>query len=92
MGKIVLSGEFVVPEEILEAVKAALPEHVEDALRGSGVLKCEITEKEGEPGVFKVYEEFVSRPRFYEHQENLSKTEWAEITKTCRRNYRIEEV
>jgi len=91
MGKIILSGSIQVPEDEIEKIRVALPDHVSKTLSEEGCLIFEVKESETEAGVFSVYEEFKSKEAFGHHQKRVKESEWATITKNVTRNYQIKE-
>ena len=90
MSKVTLSGFIVVPSEDLDAVREALPEHVERTRAEEGCLVFSVEESVTEPGQFEVYEEFDSKEAFEHHQKRAAGSEWGAITGNVSRHYAIE--
>lgn len=91
MGKVILEGYIVVPEDDLKAVTAALPTHIELTRKEVGCLQFEVTPKPGSPNVFTVYEVFVDRFAFESHQQRVRESAWGAITGQVERHYEIRE-
>lgn len=86
---VTLSGYIDVPEERLEAVRAALPEHVLLTRAEPGCLRFEVIESSSTPGRFAVSEEFDSPEAFRAHQLRASQSDWGRISEGLPRNYKI---
>ncbi|KPJ90263.1 MAG: antibiotic biosynthesis monooxygenase [Gammaproteobacteria bacterium SG8_11] len=91
MSKIILKGHIVVPAEDLEAVKAALPLHIELTQQEAGCLIFDVTQDETQKNIFNVYEEFIGRSSFEAHQDRVRTSSWGEVTKNVERHYQIKE-
>lgn len=89
MGKVTLSGYIVVENEDLAAVKQALAEHKCLTLAESGCLVFDVTPTPGNPNRFDVYEEFVDRNAFEQHQARTKASPWGKITANVARHYQI---
>ncbi|MEM0955854.1 MAG: putative quinol monooxygenase [Pseudomonadota bacterium] len=92
MKKIVLSGHLEVPDRDLDAVRRALPGHVEATRRETGCITFEITEDPAQPGSFVVYEEFSSWEAFEYHQQRAGDSRWGQVAAASQRHYAIEEI
>ena len=88
-GKTTLTGYLLVPGDRIEAVRAALPRHIELSRSEPGCLAFEVTENASEPGRFAVHEAFTNRAAFDAHQRRAAASAWAGITAGMERNYRI---
>ena len=71
MEKVVLRGYIYVTGKDLEAVRGALPEHVELTLAEPGCLIFQVTEDPHQAGLFSVYEAFDSPESFQAHQSTV---------------------
>ncbi len=91
---IVLAGYIDVPRDRLEAVAAALPDHILLTRAEPGCLSFEVTPDPSHPGGrFIVAERFTDRAAFDAHQTRAGASPWAEITAGVPpRHYKIEEV
>jgi len=89
MQKVILSGHIEVPAEDIEAVRAALPDHISNTLAEKGCLVFEVKEHPTNPGVFSVYEEFTSQEAFELHQKRVKESAWDATTKNVVRHYTI---
>ncbi|XAW88109.1 antibiotic biosynthesis monooxygenase [Vibrio sp. CDRSL-10 TSBA] len=89
MAKVTLSGYIVVENEDLAAVKQALAEHKRLTHAESGCLVFDVTPTPGNPNRFDVYEEFVDRNAFEQHQARVKASAWGKITANVARHYQI---
>ena len=89
MEKVVLRGYIYVTGKDLEAVRGALPEHVELTLAEPGCLIFQVTEDPHQAGLFSVYEAFDSPESFQAHQNRVQASYWGKITVDVRRDYEI---
>ena len=88
---IVLSGHIDVPEDRIEAVRAALPTHIALTRAEPGCLSFLIVEERCRPGRFNVSERFTDRAAFDAHQDRTKASEWALITAGIPRSYTVTE-
>lgn len=89
---IVLTGYIDVPADRLDAVRAALPDHVALTRVEPGCLSFEVHEDPQVPGRFTVAERFVDRDAFDAHQTRTGASPWADITAGLARHYAISEL
>ena len=89
VSKVILSGHILVRRHEIDAVKAALPEHIARTRAESGCLVFEVKEDQNALGRFSVYEEFSSPEAFAHHQKRASASEWGTITQNVTRHYTI---
>lgn len=87
--RIRLKGAMICTADRLEAVRAALPEHICLTRQELGCLLFEVTETAG--GRFEVNELFADRAAFDAHQARGGASVWAEVTKGLPRDYQITE-
>ncbi|MCG7492123.1 putative quinol monooxygenase [Thalassobius sp. Cn5-15] len=85
-----LTGAMICPPERLEAVRAALPDHIRLTRAEPGCLRFEVTEGSG--GRFEVDELFSDRAAFDAHQARGAASVWAKVTAGLPREYEISEV
>ena len=86
----VLTGHVDVPAERLDAVRAALPEHIRLTRAEEGCIRFDVTERAEPVGRFEVSEAFTTPAAFKAHQLRGSKSAWAVVTKDIPRHYSIE--
>ncbi|WP_425046587.1 putative quinol monooxygenase [Primorskyibacter sp. S87] len=86
---VTLTGFFDVPEEALEEVRAALPEHVYLTRAEPGCEYFEVFESVSEPGRFAVSERFKDAASFRAHQDRAEASDWGRITRDYPRSYDI---
>ena len=91
MTNLILSGYIEVPADILDAVRAELPRHIELTLAEDGCIVFKVEEDEETPGRFSVYEEFSSREAFELHQHRAAASRWGEVTAGATRHYSVSE-
>lgn len=87
-----LSGYIDIPADRLDAVAAALPEHIALTRAEPGCLSFEVTPDPAHPGRFAVAELFLDLVSFEAHQARAGASPWAEVTAGIARHYQIEEV
>lgn len=89
MSKIILSGFIIVPEADLKAVLEKLPEHIRKTQQEDGCLVFKIEEDPANPCQFQVYEEFINKTAFEEHQARVQVSEWGQVSRNVSRHYKI---
>lgn len=89
MGKVTLQGCITVPQSQLEAVKEALIEHIKLTKQEDGCLVFNVTQRDGDPLVFDVYEEYSSDDAFSAHQTRAKASAWGAATTEVERDYEI---
>jgi len=89
--EIVLTGYIDVPADRLDAVAAALPDHIALTRQEPGCMSFDVTPDGQIPGRFNVAERFRSREDFDAHQTRTKSSPWAEITDGIPRSYQITE-
>ena len=87
-----MTGYIEVPAPLMDAVRRALIDHIEQTRLEAGCLLFEVSEDESELGRFNVTEEFDSRAAFEFHQKRTQASEWFTLTRDCKRAYEISEV
>ncbi|MFZ5963766.1 putative quinol monooxygenase [Thalassococcus sp. BH17M4-6] len=89
MPKIHLTGTLTCPTDRLDAVRAALPDHIRLTRAEPGCESFEVTETA--PGIFAVSERFTDRAAFDAHQARAAESPWGQITAGLARAYKISE-
>lgn len=89
---IVLTGYVDVPDDRLEAVRAALPGHIALTRAEPGCLSFHVEEDPNTAGRFNVAERFTDRASFEAHQTRMKASNWATITAGIPRHYNVVEV
>ena len=89
MKKIILSGHIIVLPTELDAIKKALPAHIEATRAEQGCITFQVDEHPTETGRFEVYEEFINKAAFERHQQRVKKSTWATATKNITRHYTV---
>jgi len=92
MNRIRLTGHIDVPADRLEAVEAALPEHIRRTHAEPGNLEFDVRPDPNVPGRFLVSELFVDQAAFDAHQSRAKASVWATVTTGIPRTYAIEEI
>ncbi|ABD80906.1 putative quinol monooxygenase [Saccharophagus degradans] len=90
MCKIILKGFIYVPVGELDAVRSALPVHIELTRKEPGCVAFDVELVLNSKNKFRVYEEFDSKASFELHQQRVKHSEWGRITKNVKRAYLIE--
>ena len=89
MPKVILKGFIIVPEPELELVKNELINHKRLTLNEPGCITFCVTENSENPLRFDVYEEFVDRNAFEQHQERVRGSYWGRVTVNVERHYEV---
>lgn len=89
MSQVILKGCILVPEEYLPRVKAALLKHVQFSRAEPGCICFSVTEHPGNSLRFDVYEEFVDKAAFEQHQQRVQASPWGAISQNVVRHYQI---
>ncbi|MDK9736951.1 antibiotic biosynthesis monooxygenase [Vibrio sp. D404a] len=89
MSKIVLSGHIKVPLDDLNEVLAALPIHYTLTHEEPGCLVFEVTQDQHDPQIFHVYEEFIDKQAFEQHQHRVKHSDWGNKTARVERHYQV---
>ena len=89
MSKVILKGFILIPEAELELVKNELVNHKQLTLEEQGCITFRVTENIKNPLRFEVYEEFIDKAAFEEHQKRLKASKWGKVTANVTRNYEI---
>lgn len=84
-----LAGHIDVPAEALEAVKAALPQHIKLSRAEAGCLRFDAVQDKENPHRFHIFESFTSQAAFAAHQARTAQSEWGEVSKACLRDYAL---
>ncbi|WP_392340638.1 putative quinol monooxygenase [Moritella marina] len=89
MKKVILKGFIIVPTADLSAVKKALISHKELTRNEPGCLMFNVTPSEINFNRFDVYEEFINKTAFEQHQARVKGSAWAKATANVQRHYEI---
>lgn len=89
MSKVILKGFILVPQSELELVKKELIIHKNLTLKEEGCITFSVTENIQNPLRFEVYEEFVDKVAFEEHQKRVKASKWGKVTANVTRHYEI---
>ncbi len=87
--KVILSGYILVPEDDFQAVRDALPQHIDLTRAEPGNLTFRVTQDSVNPLRFNVYEEFIDQAAFEAHQERTQNSTWGVITQKVERCYEV---
>lgn len=86
---VTLTGHIQVPPERMEAIRAALPDHIHLTRAETGCLRFEVTEDTRTPGRFNVSEEFTDAAAFAAHQARVQTSDWGRISAGIARAYTV---
>ncbi|EJK2117020.1 antibiotic biosynthesis monooxygenase [Vibrio navarrensis] len=89
MSKVTLKGFILVPEPDLELVKNELVNHKRLTLDEPGCITFSVIENPETPLRFDVYEEFVDKVAFEQHQKRAKASRWGKVTVNVERHYEI---
>lgn len=87
--RVFLTGHIDVPLARLEAVRAALPVHIELTRAEPGCLSFDVTEAEHPAGRFHVAEVFTDQMAFDAHQARTKASDWFKVTEGVPRSYEV---
>ncbi len=87
--KIYLDGHIDVPQDRLEAVKAALPVHIAHTRAEAGCLSFSVEPCPDVAGRFLVSEVFINQAAFDAHQARTKASSWFQVTAGIPRDYKI---
>jgi quinol monooxygenase YgiN len=88
-GHVILTGHIDVPADRLDAIRAALPDHIRLTLAEPGCLGFEVRESHGTPGRFEVRERFADAQAFRAHQARVQSSDWGRISAGLPRHYTV---
>ncbi|MFM2483507.1 putative quinol monooxygenase [Celerinatantimonas yamalensis] len=89
MSKVILKGFILVPEQDREVVKSELINHKRLTLQEQGCITFSVTKNLNNPLRFDVFEEFVDKAAFEEHQQRVKNSYWGKVTANVERYYEI---
>lgn len=84
-----LKGHIDVPADRLDAVREALPLHIELTHAEAGCLSFEVIEDTTQKGRFWVSESFADQAAFDAHQERTKASAWAKVAEGIPREYEV---
>ncbi|MGJ8678592.1 MAG: putative quinol monooxygenase [Akkermansiaceae bacterium] len=90
MKKIILSGHITVLPTELDTIRKALLVHIEVTRAEEGCITFQVNEHPTEAGRFDVYEEFVSKVAFENHQKRVRESKWGAVSQNVARSYEVE--
>ncbi len=89
MSKVILKGFILVPQSELSAVKDELVNHKRLTLEEPGCHRFEVSQSADNRCKFDVYEEFVDKQSFEQHQKRVRSSYWGKLTLNVERHYDI---
>ena len=89
MNKVILKGFIIVPTADLSAIKKALISHKELTRNEPGCLMFNVTQSEINLNRFDVYEEFINKAAFEQHQVRVKNSTWGKAAANVERHYEI---
>ncbi|HCR96658.1 MULTISPECIES: putative quinol monooxygenase [Halomonas] len=89
MAKVTLKGFIEVPGSDLDGVQAELNTHRQLTLEEPGCITFKVTQDKTDPCRFDVYEEFIDRKAFEEHQQRVASSDWGKLTRNVKRHYDV---
>lgn len=87
--RVYLDGFLNVPADRLDAVRAALPQHIALTRSEKGCVSFEVTEDVNRPGRFNVSEIFEDQVAFDAHQSRTKGSDWFAVTEGIPREYSV---
>lgn len=89
MAKVTLKGFIEVPSSDLDGVQAELNTHRQLTLEEPDCITFKVTQDKTAPCRFDVYEEFIDRKAFEEHQQRVASSDWGKLTRNVKRHYDV---
>lgn len=89
MSKVTLKGYILVPANKLKIIKKELEIHKKLTLNEDGCITFNVKQNKEEPTKFDVYEEFIDKVAFNNHQKRIRSSKWGDVTKNVKRFYEI---
>ncbi|MGP9676669.1 MULTISPECIES: putative quinol monooxygenase [unclassified Halomonas] len=89
MPKVTLKGFIEVPARDLEVVEDELVIHRQLTLEEPGCITFKVTQDKTDPCRFDVYEEFIDRKAFEQHQQRVASSDWGKLTRNVKRHYDV---
>jgi quinol monooxygenase YgiN len=86
---VILTGHIDVPDDRLDAVKSALPEHIALTRAEAGCVAFDVVQSDTVRGRFMVSEVFVDQIAFNTHQERTGNSSWSKTTEGIPRDYSV---
>lgn len=86
---VTLTGHIDVPAARLDAIRAALVEHIRLTRAEPGCLRFEVTQDPQQAGRFQVSEAFVDSAAFEAHQARVKASHWGQVSAGLPRSYEI---
>ncbi|MBO9466798.1 antibiotic biosynthesis monooxygenase [Tropicibacter sp. R15_0] len=86
---VTLKGFISVPQDRLDSIRSALPEHIRLTRAEPGCLSFDVVESDTTPGRFDVAEEFTDKAAFDAHQVRVKASDWGKISVGIERSYEI---
>ena len=87
MPKVVLRGFIRVSPVDQKTVEEELENHIRLTRSEPGCLVFSVSQREGDPSIFDVYEEFEDMNSFAAHQTRTKLSRWGKATKNVERHY-----
>ena len=76
-----LTGTIIIPRAEYSRAEKALQEHIMATRVEAGNIVFEVTQDEGNPEVFHVFEQFLDMESFEIHQKLGAEREWGKVSK-----------
>jgi autoinducer 2-degrading protein len=89
MPKVILKGFIRVSSGDLEIIKSHLDEHIRLTRSELGCLTFSVSQRNADPSIFDVYEEFEDATSYTAHQTRTKLSRWSKATKNVERHYEV---
>ncbi len=89
MSKVIIKGYVLIPEQDLQQVIEALPQHKELSLQETGCLVFDVEQDKNQPNRINVYEEYTDKEAFEFHRNRMKESEWGKVTVNIERHIQI---
>ncbi len=87
--RVFLSGTIDVPQDQLQAVSAALEQHILLTRAEPGCLSFDVVPDPQNSSRFHLSEVFEDQQAFEFHQSRAQATDWPNVSRDCTRNFHI---
>ncbi|WP_016957525.1 putative quinol monooxygenase [Catenovulum agarivorans] len=92
MPKIILQGFILIPKNQQSKISRLLQQHIQLTRAESGCLVFDVKQCPTNPLRYNVYEEFVDKKAFEQHQLRVKSSDWGKATTEVERHYQISEL
>lgn len=89
--KVTLEGYIKVAEKDLSEILKELPKHIELTRQEIGCISFQVSQDPQNKDTFLIYEEFIDKAAFENHQQRVKNSRWGEVAKDAQRHFQTSE-